>query len=52
MENSDRTPAWLLVLALVAILAVPVIAAIVKVESFNACLASNSRSFCAQQAAQ
>lgn len=52
MENSERTPSWLWALALVALIAVPVIAAIVKVESFNACLASNSRAFCAQQAAQ
>ena len=50
--TEERTPAWLVVAAVVAILAVPVIAAIAKVESFNACVAANSRAFCAQQAAR
>ena len=50
MENSERTPMWLVLLAFVAILAIPVIAAFVKVESYRACLADNSELFCREAA--
>ncbi len=52
MENSENSPAWLGVLAFIAILAVPFIAAIARVESFEACVAANSRDFCRAQAAR
>ena len=50
--TEDRTPAWLLILAAIAIIAAPVIVAIAKVESFEACMAANSRDFCRAQAAR
>lgn len=50
MTNEERTPVWLIVVAVVAILAVPVLAAIAKVESHRACVAANSELFCREAA--